>query len=164
MVRTLVCGTVFIISAMITLPGIAAPLDDSLSPQQQININIQWKDPGNVETLDEKSFNAVVARAHNVDIRLKTDTYLGKQARIFLVLPLNVRGLSKPESLRLYWTTNGLFSDGSVTPGSRQLIFEGTIRERVMRDIFNFTFELDARDLYQTLRLEPVYDIEITAP
>lgn len=164
MVRALVCGIIFIISVMSALPGVAAPLDDSLSPQQQINIDIEWKVPGNVDSLDEKSFHAVIARAHNVDIRLKTDVYIGKQARIFLVLPLNVRGLGKPESLRLYWTTNGQFSDGNVSPGSRQLIFSGTIGERVMRDIFNFTFELDARDLHQTLRLEPVYDIEITSP
>ena len=33
-----------------------------------------------------------------------------------------------------------------------------------MRDIFNFTFEADARFLTQSLRLEPVYEIEVISP
>ena len=164
MVRTLIYGIAIIIGMALAQPSLAEPLDDSLSPQQQVNLNFEWKEPLYSGPANDSNFTAVVARANNVETRLNTAKYLGQRARIYLGLPINVRGLRNPDSLRMTWTTNGLFSDGSVTPGTRQLIFEGTINDRVMRDIFNFTFEMDGRDLNQTLRLEPVYEIEIDAP
>jgi len=33
--------------------------------------------------------------------------------------------------------------------------------EPVMTEIFDMTFEIDARQVFNDLRLEPVYDIEI---
>ena len=86
------------------------------------------------------------------------------QVRIFLGLPVQVRGLNNPQRLTVSWTTNGLFQDGEVNPGNRRLIFEGKITEPVMRDIFNFTFEVDARFMTQLLRLEPIYEIEVISP
>lgn len=145
-------------------PLVAARLDDSLSPRQQHDLDLSWKYTGNTENLDAQAFNTVIAVAANVDTRLDTSPYLGNQARIYLELPILVRGLTQPSSLQLSWTTNGLFHPGQLTPGNRQLIFDGEITDQVMRDIFNFTFEVDARYLTQTLRLEPVYEIEITAP
>jgi len=142
----------------------AARLDDSLSPHQQHDLDLAWKYTGETESLSDQEFNTVIAHASNVDTRLDTSHYTGSQARIYLELPILVRGLTQPSGLLLSWTTNGLFNAGQLTPGNRQLIFEGPITDPVMRDIFNFTFELDARYLTQTLRLEPVYEIEITAP
>lgn len=154
---------------LLCLLGLAGPLaaerlDDALSPRQQHDLDLVWKHTGNTDALSAQEFNSVIASARNVDTRLDTSRYTGSQARIFLELPILLRGLTQPSSLQLSWTTNGLFSAGQVTPGNRQLIFEGPITDEVMRDIFNFTFELDARYLTQTLRLEPVYDIEIIAP
>jgi len=164
MVRTLIYGIAVAIVMALARPVPAELLDDSLSPQQQLNLNFEWKDPLYSGPAKDSNFTAVVARAYNVETRLNTAKYLGQRARIYLGLPINVRGLRNPDSLRMSWTTNGLFSDGSVTPGTRQLIYQGTISGNVMRDNFNFTFDMDGRDLNQTLRLEPVYEIEIDAP
>jgi len=164
MVRTLIRSFTIVLLTLLVQPVLAETLDDSLSPQQQLNLNFEWKMPLYSGPADDRNLTAVVAHASNVETRLNTARYLGQQARIYLELPINVRGLRNPDSLRMSWTTNGLFSDGSVTPGTRQLIYQGMINARVMRDIFNFSFEMDGRDLNQTLRLEPVYDIEIDAP
>jgi len=162
MVRAVV---IFIVLAgMLAGPLYAERLDDSLSPQQQINIELDWKHKNAGDELDAREFNAVIAHARNVDTRLDTSDFVDMQARIFLELPIQVRGLNNPQRLQVSWTTNGLFQDGEVTPGNRRLIFEGTITEPVMRDIFNFTFEVDARFLTESLRLEPVYEIEIISP
>jgi len=123
-----------------------------------------WKYQGNTGGLSDTEYNTVTAQARNVDTRLDTSPYTGSAARIFLVMPIIIRGLANPSSLELSWTTGGLFNAGRVTPGNRQLIFEGSITKPVMRDIFNFTFELDARYLQQTLRVEPDYEIEIISP
>jgi hypothetical protein len=162
MVRTL--SRFVVLAGAVVLPLHAERLDDSLSPQEQINVAFVWKHPAPNETLDAREFNAVVAQARNVDTRLDTSNYVGANARIFLELPIQVRGLENPYRLDVSWTTGGLFQDGEVTPGNRRLIFEGTIPTPVMRDIFNFNFEVDARFLTYNLRLEPVYEIEIVSP
>lgn len=163
MVRTL-ARFLLLSASLMAGPLQAERLDDSLSPQQQINIEFDWKHHNAGDDLDIKEFNAVIARARNVDTRLDTSDFVAMQARIFLELPIQVRGLNNPQRLAVSWTTNGLFQDGEVTAGNRRLIFEGRITEPVMRDIFNFTFEVDARFLTELLRLEPVYEIEIISP
>ena len=163
MVRTL--GRLLVLLASVqAVPLHAERLSDSLSPQQQINIEFGWKHQNAGDELGEKEFNAVIAHARNVDTRLDTSDFVDTQARIFLELPIQVRGLNNPQRLAVSWTTNGLFQNGAVTPGNRRLIFEGKITQPVMRDIFNFTFEMDARYLTELLRLEPVYEIETTSP
>jgi hypothetical protein len=144
--------------------ALAARLDDSLSPRRQVDLELQWKYQGNTDSLSDAEFNAVTAQARNLDTRLDTSAYVGSEARIFLELPILVRGLGNPSSLLLSWTTGGLFNAGRVTPGNRTLIYEGSITQAVMRDTITFTFELDARYLHQPLRLEPVYEIEIITP
>jgi hypothetical protein len=163
MVRTL-GWLLALLASLQAIPLQAARLSDSLSPQQQINIEFDWKNPNAGAELNTQEFNAVIARARNVDTRLDTSAFVDVQARIFLELPIQVRGLNNPQRLTVSWTTNGLFQDGEVTPGNRRLIFEGRITEPVMRDIFNFTFEVDARFMTELLRLEPVYEIEIISP
>jgi hypothetical protein len=163
MVRTL--GRLLLLLVCLqALPSQAQRLSDALSQQQQINIEFDWKHPATGDELDAKEYNAVVAHARNVDTRLDTSDFVDTQARIFLLLPVQVRGLNNPQRLSVSWTTSGLFQNGEVTPGNRRLIFEGKITEPVMRDIFNFTFEMDARFLSEMLRLEPIYEIEIISP
>jgi len=163
MVRTL--GRLLLLLVCVqALPSQAQRLSDALSQQQQINIEFDWKHHNTGDELDTKEFNAVVAHARNVNTRLDTSDFVDTQARIFLGLPVQVRGLNNPQRLSVSWTTNGLFQNGEVTPGNRRLIFEGRISEPVMQDIFNFTFEMDARFLSEMLRLEPVYEIEIISP
>ena len=120
---------------------LAERLDDSLSPRRQVDLDLQWKFQGNPDTLSDAEFNSLTAQARNLDTRLDTSAYVGSEARIFLELPILVRGLGNPSSLALSWTTGGLFNAGRVTPGNRQLIFEGQITQPVMRDTMTFTFE-----------------------
>jgi hypothetical protein len=165
----MVCALNRVLLALLCLTALqsqalAERLDDSLSPRRQVDLDLVWQYQGNPDLLSDAEFNAVTAQARNLDTRLDTSAYVGSQARIFLELPILVRGLGNPSSLALSWTTGGLFNAGRVTPGNRQLIFEGQITQPVMRDTITFTFELDARYLHQTLRLEPVYEIEIVSP
>lgn len=141
-------------------PLLAERLDDSLSPRQQYDIDLDWKHVLHADDLGESDFNALVAHARRVEVRLNTAPYTGRQARIYIRLPLNVRGTADSTALRMSWTTNGDFASGSLTAGNRSKLFEGEITRDVMGDIFDFTFEIDARQVYNTLRLQPVYEIE----
>jgi|GEM_PF-1556002 len=162
---TLTRLTLMLLGSLLCAQALTEPLDDSLSPRQQINLQLDWKN--NLleqDDLSQKEFNSVIAHADNVDTRLDTSKYLGKDVKIYLSLPIQIRGLTNPQGLNFSWTTSGLFLSGELTPGNRQLIFEGRINQPVMIGNFNFTFELDAHDLNQMLRLEPVYEVEIVTP
>jgi len=143
------------------VPAHAERLDDSLSTQQQYDADLVWKQKYNTGNLDNRELNALVAQARHVEIRLNTAPYVGQRGRIFISLPLDIRGAADASALRMSWTTNGLFSNGSLTAGNRARLFDGEITERVMTDVFDITFEIDARQIFSDLRLEPVFDIEI---
>lgn len=151
-----------LLAAVITwLPAHGERLDDSLSTQQQFDLELVWKQQHNTENLDTRELNALTAQARHIEIRLNTAPYVGQRGRIFITLPLNIRGTADSSALRMSWTTNGLFTNGSLTAGNRVKLFEGDITEPVMTDIFDIIFEIDARQVYNNLRFEPVYDIEL---
>ena len=62
----------------------AEVLDDSLSPRQQLDLDLVWKYQGNTAGLSETEYNTVMAQARNVDTRLDTSSYTDSRARIFL--------------------------------------------------------------------------------
>jgi len=152
------------LALLLALPAAAGKLDDSLSPRQDVDVRIDWQHNGNLENLDERQFNALSGTATGTEIRLNTAQYKGRQARIYLVLPLVIRGLDDPDALRLSWTTHGVFADGTVTPGTRALLFEGLVDTEVMIDILDFTIDIDGRSFREPLNFEPEYEIESDIP
>ena len=149
-----------LMSLSAALPASAERLDDSLSTQQQFDLDLNWKQQRNTENLNERELNALSARAPRVEIRLNTARFVGQRGKIFISLPIDIRGTGDSSALRMSWTTNGLFSNGSVTAGNRAKLFEGEITEAVMDDVFDITFDIDARQVYNNLRFQPVFDIE----
>lgn len=140
----------------------AERLDDSLSPRQQFDVPLDWKylDTGDDDPNDSR-LNALTAEAPHVEVRLNTARFVDRRARIYIRLPLNVRGTVDSTALRMSWTTNGRFANGSVTAGNRARLFEGIITDEVMADVFDIIFEIDARQVLNTIRLQPVYEIEL---
>ena len=149
-----------LMSLSAALPASAERLDDSLSTQQQFDLDLNWKQQRNTENLNERELNALSARAPRVEIRLNTARYVGQRGKIFISLPIDIRGTGDSSALRMSWTTNGLFSNGSLTAGNRAKLFEGEITGAVMDDVFDITFDIDARQVYNNLRFQPVFDIE----
>jgi len=142
------------------LPVRAEQLDDSLSPRQQLDLDLNWKQQYHTGQLDTRELNALTAHIRHVEIRLNTARYVGQSGKIFLSLPITIRGTGDSSALRMSWTTNGEFSSGAVTAGNRTKLFEGEITEPVMSDVFAITFDIDARQVYNDLRFQPVFDIE----
>jgi hypothetical protein len=139
----------------------AEVLDDSLSPKQQHNVQLEWVNSSKPFSLSMDALNALVGCRENVEVRLATKEFIGQRARIFLTLPEQIKGLSSSAGFVLSWTTQGLFSSGSTTPGNQVQIFDGAIDSTILVDFFTFTLELDARNLSGVMRLEPVYEIEV---
>ncbi len=146
--------------ALLCAPAAAERLDDSLSRQQQFDLDLDWKYTGKTDELTERQLNALTAQARYVEIRLNTASYVGQQGAIYISLPIAIRGTGDSTALRMSWETNGLFANGAVSAGNRAKLFEGEITEDVMTDVFNFTFDIDARQVYNNLRFQPEFDIE----
>lgn len=146
------------------VPANAAKLDDSLSPRQNVDVIVDWRYSNNLEDLDEERFSALHSVVRNFEVRLNTAQYTGKQARVYLGLPVVIRGLDDPAGMRLSWTTRGVFSDGTVTPGTRSLLFDGIISSAVLIDILDFTIEIDGRSFINPITFEPEYEIETVTP
>ena len=136
------------------------PLDDSKSPRQRFNLELTWATPADRLDISADEFNRLVGSAANVEIRLDTSRYVGRNARIFLALPAQLNGLAGSDGLKLSWNTRGDFLPGHVTPGNNALIFEGPIDDPLLREFFSFTMEIDARQLTGRVRIEPAYEIE----
>jgi hypothetical protein len=138
----------------------AAPvrLDDSLSSQQRVVMRQEWRDtrPNQGHRMD---LMTVLARA-SVEVRLKTEAYVGRNARIFLVLPTLANTGALPADLRIEWRTRSTMRAGVAGPGSRTLVFEGRVTAPITGDWFDFYVTADSRGLGSNVQFEPYFEIE----
>ena len=158
-------GLISGLAVLLFTPALLAErLDDLLSPQQQFDTDFEWTYQNDIDLHDDTQLNSLTARTRRVEIRLNTSPYLGKQARIYIGLPVTIRGTGDSSSLRMSWKTNGIFTDGSITAGNRSKLFEGKITEQVMSDVLDISFQIDARQVFGALRFKTLYEIEILDP
>lgn len=141
----------------------SSKLDDSLSPRQRVDTVTRWLYDGTGDW-NEEQMNALVAEVRAMEFRLRTAPYVGKNAEIYLTVPLHVSGLKTPSAMRVEWTTRGNFASGSLVPGNRALVYRGKITESVMSDFFDFRIFLDARTSERGIEFDPVFEIDIVAP
>ena len=98
-------------------------LDDSASPRDRVVAAVFWEETKGEADMTTEELNTMIAVLADVEIRLDTSKFEGRQARIFLRLPTRIRGLRGVDGLRMFWTTEGVFENGSVVPGDRAVNF-----------------------------------------
>lgn len=103
---------------------------------------------------------AVVAEARDVEVRLNTAAWVGRNAEIYLTLPQAIIGLRLTSALRIEWRTRGRFNAGAAIPGQRALVYRGPITAAVSGDIFDFIYRIDGRHFDRRLQFEPTFEIE----
>ncbi|WP_312807357.1 hypothetical protein [Comamonas sp.] len=131
-------------------------LDDSSSPRAQIHADFR-----NAQMLDPHTISLPFGR---VEYRLATAAYMGRQARIYYVIPLAVAGLRSPVGMQVQWRSSGLFQGGMGRPGDRVLVWTGTVRAPWITESFDLQLRLDQRQLQigrgGSLRFESYFEIE----
>jgi hypothetical protein len=142
-------------------PVLAAPkrLDDRGSPRSVVNVESRWLHAG--EGLSAEQLNAMVATVTNLEFRLDTSAYVGKRARIYLVIPEFVQGLRASTGMRVEWTSRGSFLAGSALPGQRALVYDGLVQRPSMHEALDLSVYLDARYLERGLRFDPAFEIDV---
>jgi hypothetical protein len=135
-------------------------LDDSASPRSRVDATVRWLHAGEGLTTPDL-LNAMVAKEPNLEIRLDTSPYVGKKARIYLVVPDFMPGLRSPTGMRVEWKTRGTFLAGSALPGARTLVYDGTIQRASIHESLDLSLYLDARHFERGLRFEPSFEIDV---
>ena len=140
-----------VFGALLLLASISADaaterLDDSASPRSRIPAQIVLSNEGRPLADSLKPTTASV-RFGRVDYKLATVRYIGKQARIYYVVPAQIVGLRSPAGLRVEWRGDGGIASGSARPGERQLIWTGQVRENWMNIALDLNFQVDLREL-----------------
>lgn len=137
----------------------SAILDDSASPRQRVEAKARWVYEGE-EAMGAERIARMVVEVPNLEIRLNTSAWQGKQARIYINLPQAVPGIVSPEGMRAEWRARGRMLGGSVQPGGRTLVYDGLIEQSQTVEFFDFIIHLDARYTQRGIRFEPKFEIE----
>jgi hypothetical protein len=142
--------------------GLCAPLcfgagwatfavDDSMSQVQAPAAPLRWRTP-----LPSKSESNLLDAAVQVRIVLNTSPWVGKQARIFMVMP------PLPQSsLSVQWMTGGILQPGRLTGGQRQLVYQGIVPGPRIEDTMRVAVVADARDPVTPQRVNFTFEIEV---
>lgn len=127
-------------------------LDDAGSFPLQPNAQMQWR-----SALPKSGSVPDTETRVQVQIRINTRDYLGRNARIYMALPLD-----PGPQITATWQTQGQLMPGQVMSGGRTLVFSGPITGPTLEDQFdlrlrsqgdwpsasrrlNFHFELDTQ-------------------
>lgn len=130
----------------------AAPvlIDDSATVVLDASPAMNWR---SVTPKDRD--NAIIGRTR-VNVRLATTPWLGKTAKIYMVLPTQTSG-----AVKINWNSHGLLQDGHLQPGGRTLVYNGVIRERRMEDVLDVQIEADGIRLSRPQQLKFHFEIEV---
>ncbi|WP_232539504.1 MULTISPECIES: hypothetical protein [Comamonas] len=153
------CFSVLLAAACAWAPGAYAQairLDDSTSPRAQVNADFRQ-----AQMLDNQTISLPFG---HVEYRLATAAYVGKQARIYYVIPLAVAGLRSPAGMQVQWRSSGRFQPGMGRPGDRVQVWTGVVRTPWITENFDLQLRIDRRELQigqgGSLRFESYFEIE----
>ena len=141
----------------------AQRLDDSASPRQVVSTIAITDGQGN--PLDGmRPPTEILLHYGAIEYRLATAAYVGKQARVYFVIPPYIPGLQNPAALLAQWQGSGDFRDGSARPGTRALVWAGMVRAPWLTGALQLTYRIDPRHMQRHFGtgpgIEPYFEIE----
>lgn len=129
--------------------GATVRLDDSGSFALQPTVQMQWR-----SAMPRTLGPATEARVQ-VQIRIDTRAYVGKQGNIYMVLPLD-----PGPQLSAEWQTQGRLLPGRVISGQRTLVYAGPITTVTLEDQLTVLFRSEADWQGSTRRLSFHFELD----
>jgi len=148
----------------------AAPqrLDDSASPRATVQSPHMVSEHGyplNLYVPGAPPAQRAIVDFGRIEYRLATAQYIGKNARIYLVVPPLIPGLKSPQGLLVSWRSEGSFAPGSGRPGERVLVWSGPVRQTFMNEALALRMEFVLRELLpqaqKGIAVECYFEIEV---
>jgi hypothetical protein len=116
-------------------------LDDSLSQVSPPVAEWAW------ESSSIRSGNTRLVMRIKVNVRLDMRRWVGRQARIFMVMPVEGAG-----PVTVEWETQGLLLGGRLAPGERALVFSGNVSTPWIEDTMRVQLSADSRRMAESPR------------
>lgn len=158
--QRIIAGALAILASLPALAG--QRIESQYYPGPNLDLQSRWLLAAPQRLRAEPALRSVyVAESPFTEMRLLVPpSWVGKRARIYLLVPGQVIGMSGQAGFEAEWRTQGVFLAGKSRPGDRVLFYEGTVRGTPLRDFIAYTFKVDARYASGPVRFEPVYEIE----
>ena len=152
--------TTFIAALCLTTLTHAAPerLDDSSSPRSSVEPTITST---NGSVFDGAPPTEAALQFGWVEYRLNTAKYMGKNARIYFVVPAVIGNLRSPQGLRVEWRGRSAFASGSARAGERRLVWSGMVTSPRMEESLDLRMGLALAEMQGPLRFESYFEIEV---
>ncbi|MEN9537986.1 MAG: hypothetical protein RLZZ126_221 [Pseudomonadota bacterium] len=125
-------------------------VDDSQSTVLDAHLPLQWR------SLSPSGGDHIVQGATRVQIRLDTSAWVGRPARIYMVLAPQPNGLVTAQ-----WQTQGALLPGSVTSGQRGLVWSGVVPATRMEDVMAVVIRADGRLVSSAQLLRFHFEIDL---
>jgi hypothetical protein len=136
----------------------AERLDDSMSPRSSVEPTVTTT---NGSVFDGAAPTEAALQFGWVEYRLNTAKYLGKNARIYYVVPAAIGNLRSPSGLRVEWRGRNTFKSGSARAGERILVWSGVVVTPRMEDAFDLKMGLVLSEMQGPIRFESYFEIEV---
>lgn len=143
-------------------------LDDSASPRalvQAPQMVSEYGYPLNQYVPGVPAAQRGVVEFGRIEYRLATAPYVGRNARIYFVIPPVVSGLRSPQGLQVSWRSEGHFASGSGRPGDKIQVWSGVVRDAYMSEALALRMEFALREMLPQasggISLECFFEIEV---
>jgi hypothetical protein len=133
-------------------------LDDSMSPRSSVEPAVTTT---NGSVFDGAAPTEATLQFGWVEYRLNTAKYVGKNARIYYVVPAAIGNLRSPSGLRVEWRGRNTFKSGSARAGERILVWSGVVTTPRMEDALDLKMGLALSEMQGPIRFESYFEIEV---
>lgn len=127
-------------------------VDDSASVMESRAVRMTWQQvaPGGTSLLDAEL---------TVHARLDVSPWQGRNARVFLALPVTAA-----PPFTATWTTRGRLLPGALRSGERTLVYAGPIQGAMLEDTLQIVLQADGRELVRGEQLTFLFEIDLETP
>lgn len=126
-------------------------LDDALTHVVPPNARMEWLPLTSGASENDTAMEAWV----RVNVRIDTRAWMGRQGRIYLVLPRD-----EASTMQAAWTGTGRLQDGTVRSGERALVFAGEVPGPQLEDQWQMRLRSPADWSAPNRRLQFHFEIE----
>jgi hypothetical protein len=126
-------------------------VDDSRSQVLDSNVRMVWESlaPG-------RGRSSQVIGQTTVIVRLDVEPWVGRQGRIFMLLPPRTEA-----AVEAQWTTRGPLQPGRLRSGERAMVFAGQIQAGLLEDTLVIRLSTDGDSLVRDESLQFSFEIEV---
>lgn len=147
-------AAVWLIGALPTHAQQTYRVDDSASQVLASNVRMKWD-----SIAPRSGENPTVSGDVGILVRLDTSPWVGRQGRIYMMLPAQASG-----EITATWSSQGRLMPGVLRSGERTLVYAGLLPAGLLEDTLRLTLQADGGKLVRAEQLNFSFEIDVESP